>query len=197
MSEMDQSLIGAIRHEFGFDANRMLRQIAERLRQCGVVLAGAVQDSATAEGDCCASMELIDVRTERVARISQDLGRHAQGCRLDQRGLADAAESISRAIAAGVDLVIINKFGKAESEGDGLTCCFAEAVAAGTPVLTSVRAPYIDTWEAFHGGMAIELPPSPDAVLRWCGSVTGADLMRVARSASAPGEGGRGLRAIS
>lgn len=197
MTERDQSLIGAIRYEFGFDVNRLLRQIAERLRERGVVLAGAVQDNVAVEDDCCAPMNLIDVRTARVVGISQNLGRHAQGCRLDQRGLADAAESISRAVATGVDLVIINKFGKAESEGDGLACCFAEAMAAWIPVLTSVRSPYIDKWEAFHGGMAIELPPSYDVVLRWCETVTGTDLGKVRCSASASGESRGAGHAIS
>ncbi len=180
MSTPSQTQLAAIRYEDGFDVNGVLWRIARRLRQRGVALAGAVQQNVATSRECCEQMNLIDLRTERVVEISQDLGPHARGCRLDQRGLAEASEIIARAIATGADLVIINKFGKAESEGEGLLSCFADAVAADIPVLTSVRPPYLEAWQAFHGGLAIELPPSADAILDWCEAVTGVGEMKAA-----------------
>ena len=49
----------------------------------------------------------------------------ARGCRLDERGLLDAEPAIMAAIADRVDLLVINRFGRAESLGRGLLGCFA------------------------------------------------------------------------
>jgi hypothetical protein len=67
-----------------------------------------------------------------------------------------------------VDLVIINKCGRAKSGGDGLLSCIADAILAGVPILTTVREPYVVAWNLYHEGMAIELPPKIDAIHQWC-----------------------------
>ena len=64
--------------------------------------------------------------------------------------------------------MILNRFGKAEAEGGGLRPVFARAMEAGIPVLTAVRAPYIEAWAQFHGHLASDLPADIDAVLAWC-----------------------------
>jgi hypothetical protein len=87
---------------------------------------------------------------------------------LDERGLIAAAPAVDVAIAARVDLIIINRFGRAESRGAGLLPSLARAVAEGIPVLTAVREPYVDAWRQFHGGLATDLEPDIDAVVRWC-----------------------------
>jgi hypothetical protein len=111
---------------------------------------------------------VVDVRTGKAASITQDRGRDAQGCKLDPSGLADISHCISDAIEAGVDLIVINKFGRAESEGGGLISGIADAVAASIPLLTTVRAPYLDAWRSFHGGLATELAPLRRAIIAWC-----------------------------
>ena len=65
-------------------------------------------------------------------------------------------------------MIVVNKFGRGESEGSGLLACLGDVVVAGIPLLTTVREPYLDAWEAFHGGYAVELPPRLDAILAWC-----------------------------
>jgi len=111
---------------------------------------------------------LIDLATgERIA-ISQDLGAEARGCRLDPRGLADLAARIDATIDADFDLLILNKFGKAEAEGSGLRNAFAHAIAAGKPILSAVRPPYLEAWSRFHGGLAADLEPHLDTVVAWC-----------------------------
>jgi hypothetical protein len=75
---------------------------------------------------------------------------------------------VTDAIKAGAELIILNKFGRAESEGAGLLSCFAEAVSAGIPVLTTVREPYTEAWHEFHDGLASDLPPIQEAIVEWC-----------------------------
>lgn len=173
MSDGEPQRVAAIQSDVPCDVNALLAGVVAELRGRGVVLAGAVQSVEKIDDACCSPLSLMDVGSDRVVGISQDLGRHSSGCRLDQRGLAEAGGIISRAIADGADLVVINKFGKAESEGHGLLSCFAEAVTAGIPVLTAVREPFIADWQAFHGGMAVALPPEHKAILDWYEAVSG------------------------
>lgn len=173
MPNADPQPVAAIQSEVACDVNGLLGEIVKELRSRGVLLAGAVQGTETLSDECCSPLSLFDVGSDRVVGISQELGPHSSGCRLDHRGLAEAGAFISKTIETGADLVVINKFGKAEAEGDGLLSCFAEAVSAGVPVLTSVRPPYLEAWQAFHGGMAVALPPSHDTILEWFEAVKG------------------------
>ncbi len=111
-------------------------------------------------------MSLIDLSSVRVVAISQDLGQHSKGCRLDQSGFTEMVGVFDNAIAASNDPIIINRLGRVEAEGEGLDSCIVDAVIAGILVLTSVRGPFLEAWRAFHGGLAAELPISLEAVLK-------------------------------
>ncbi len=75
---------------------------------------------------------------------------------------------LDAAMHDGVDLLLLNKFGKGEAEGGGLRSTFAGAIETGVPVLTAVRPPYLEAWTAFHGGLAADLMPDLGEVLAWC-----------------------------
>lgn len=170
-SHRDDVYLGAIRYEQGFDVDQVLRIASKELTERGFVIAGVVQRNSTSRNGCSDQMELIELGTQKVVRISQNLGFHAQGCRLDQQRLADVSGIISSSISAGSDFVFINKFGKAEAEGYGLLSCIGDAIKAGIPVLTAVRSPYIEAWQNFQGGLASELSPVPNDIIKWCVSV--------------------------
>lgn len=171
-------MLAAIVYGPGFPIDALVLAIAQSLRSDGVRLRGVVQENAASAS--CAAMTLIDLTTGERFSISQDLGAEARGCRLDPRGLADVASRIDAAAGGVFDLLILNKFGKAEAEGGGLRSALARAVAAGIPVLSSVRAPYLQAWSRFHDGLAAELPPRLDAVVAWCrGAIAEAQLRRV------------------
>jgi hypothetical protein len=171
MLATDHIPLGAVLYEAGFDIDRVLWMVVDKLREGGAVVAGVIQTSAAPSDGCCAHMNLVDLKSNRVFEISQELGPQAQGCNLDQRGLAEAAGIISEAITADIDFLVINRFGKAESEGVGLASCISDAIGAGIPVLTAVREPYIAEWQAFHGGLATDLSPSAKVVIEWCAAM--------------------------
>jgi nucleoside-triphosphatase THEP1 len=160
--------VAAIHYERDFDINSILRTVVKRLQGSGVKVGGVLQESELRPNGVCVQLNIVDIRTGKIERITQDRGRDSRGCKLDPRGLAAISHCITDAIDAAVDLVIINKFGRAESEGDGLLSCIADAISAGVPILTTVREPYVAAWNAYHGGLAIELPPTIDAVVQWC-----------------------------
>jgi nucleoside-triphosphatase THEP1 len=163
----DFGTLAAIAYQTGFQIDEFLAALARRLQAEGVRLGGVVQENAGAK-DACAAMTLVDLASNGRFHISQDLGTAARGCRLDPRGLAEAESPLATTMGADPDLIILNKFGKAEAEGSGLRNTFVRAIDSEIPVLTAVRPPYTEAWERFHGGLAIALPPEPEAVHAWC-----------------------------
>lgn len=167
---MDGSSSGlaAIHYPRGFDIDRLLIDVCAELSTRGVRLGGLLQISTGERGgNCAASVNVVDLRTRRSFDIWQDRGPCARGCRLDEAGLADAEVALREAISDRVDLLIVNRFGRAESLGRGLRPFFEEALAAGVSVLTAVRPPYDHDWNSFTSGMAITLNPASSAIIGW------------------------------
>jgi hypothetical protein len=173
--------LAAIRYEAGFAIDDFLARLADRLRAERIRLGGALQENAPGGVTRCSAMSLIDLATRQRFRISQDLGSQAEGCRLDAQGLAEFVVLFGRASQDNVELLILNRFGKAEAEGGGLRPVFARAMEAGIPVLTAVRAPYDEAWAQFHGHLASDLPADIDLALAWCG-----DAVRGLRATRSP-----------
>lgn len=162
--------LAAIVYQTGFQIDDFLSRVADLLRADCVKLGGALQENAGDTASGCSTMTLVDLTSQSRFRISQDLGPQAQGCRLDARGLGEIEAVLDQALHHNVEILILNRFGKAEAEGGGLRSVFTHAIEAGIPVLTAVRSPYTETWSEFHGRLAIDLTPDLDAVLAWCRS---------------------------
>ncbi len=64
-------------------------------------------------------MVLHELATGRSISISENLGAGAISCRLSTPRLLEAAQLVEAQLAD-VDIVFLNKFGKAEAEGGGL-----------------------------------------------------------------------------
>lgn len=147
--------------------DRLLANVADRLRGGGVHLAGAIQINVERPDSPRCDMELHVLDGNQCVRISQNLGRASRGCRLDADGLERAVGLVQAALAAGPDLLIVNKFGKQEADGRGFRPLIGEALAACIPVLTAVgpsnRAAFLD----FCDGIAEEMPADPDALCDW------------------------------
>ena len=168
MTTSNGGRLAAVVYEAGFPIDEFLGRVAGQLRAEHVRLGGALQENAPGGDSRCAAMNLVDIATRKRFQISQDLGSQAEGCRLDAQGIAEFVVLFDRASQDNVELLILNRFGKAETEGGGLRPAFARAMEAGIPVLTAVRASYAEAWAQFHGHLASDLPTDIDAVLAWC-----------------------------
>ena len=150
-------------------ADAFLAHIAEILAEQGVKLAGVVQanDPHTDGGRC--DMSLIELSSGAEIRLSQNLGAAARGCSLDPAGLVRASALIAQALARdGVELLIINKFGKQEASGKGLRDVLAEAMMAGIPVLAGVSRLNLAACQDFAGDCFCPLPLERGSILAWC-----------------------------
>ncbi|MBP5858331.1 DUF2478 domain-containing protein [Marivibrio halodurans] len=99
--------------------------------------------------------------------ILQFRGGGARGCKLDPHAITEIAARLEAGIDARTDLLIINRFGRAEAESQGLRGVFERAAALEIPLLVAVREDYRQPWQAFHGGMGTELPLDRAAVVGW------------------------------
>lgn len=176
---MASEVIGAIRYQRGFDIDELLFKSCAHLRSVGVRVGGILQQASGEHGQCASSIHVVDLRSGRTFDIWEDRGACARGCRLDERGLVDAEPALMAALADGVDLLVINRFGRAESLGRGLVGCFSAAIQAGVPVLTAVRSPYDDAWRAFHGGCAHQLAAEEQDIVDWVIASTTGSVVRV------------------
>jgi hypothetical protein len=170
--------LAAIAYHRGFDIDCLLVQVCQCLARRGVRLGGLLQISTGAKGGSASTVHVVDLPTNTAFNNWEDTGACARGCRLHEGDLAAASQAIDKAIADRVDLVFLNRFGRAESLGGGLLSCLASAVAAQLPVLTAVRAPYDLAWAKFHGGLGSELPTDIIATTTWAQIVI-ADARRV------------------
>ena len=163
--------LAAIRYAPGVAVDGLLQDVIEQLATEGLRLGGLVQQAHPEGGECCASMHLCDIRDGTRMGISQDLGAGATGCRLDPAALADVAMHVERALDDS-EILVLNRFGKAEAEGQGLRSVIQKAVASGIPVLMAVKDEHADAWARFHGGLGVALPADFFAILDWCRRAT-------------------------
>jgi nucleoside-triphosphatase THEP1 len=159
--------VAAVRFGDGDRIDDVLETVVRAVQSRGHTVAGYLQRETPDGPGCCSIMHLEDISSGEQVRISQALGAGSRGCRLDPRALADVSGRLLSAIGAGTDLVVLNRFGKGESDGHGFRSVIETACGFGMPVLTAVRQTYEPAWMEFTGGMGAFLPADADAVARW------------------------------
>ncbi len=164
-------------YDDGVEADRLLAETARDLAACGVRLGGVVQSSIHRPGRRKCAMRLTDLASGEAISISQDLGDESAGCRLDPAALAQAGLGVERALASGIELLIVNRFGKQEAQGGGLRSVIAEALLADVPVVLGVSRLNLEALLAFAGGPIARLEPAPDAIVAWCRKAVQRELL--------------------
>ncbi|APX89060.1 hypothetical protein BV394_04415 [Brevirhabdus pacifica] len=149
--------------------DRLLTRLAERLEEGGARLCGTIQVNHDAPGQRGCDMDVTVLPDGPVVRISQALGRHAEGCRLDPEALERAVSLTSDVLEGGaVDLLLVNKFGKHEAAGGGYRTLIARALELDLPVLVGLGGQNAEAFHAFTGGMGEALPSDLRALVEWC-----------------------------
>ena len=160
--------LGLMVYDNSLEGDALLTQVADRLAADGYRLGGVVQSSVHRPGRRKCDMYLRDLMSGEEILISQDRGNEARGCRLDTDAFARVSLWGERALVAGVDLLVINKFGKEEAQGRGLRPLIAEALLSGIPVMLGVSTLNLADFEAFAGAIAARLPQDVEAIKVWC-----------------------------
>lgn len=167
MKDHEFPLQAAIRVERDRPVDDLLEAVARVLQKEGVIVAGFLQRESGGHGECCNRIDLEDIASGEPHIISQALGSGARGCRLDPQALAGVAGPLLAGLDRRPDLLILNRFGKGESEGQGFRAVIEEACARGIPLLTAVRENYVEAWQGFAGELGAVLAPDEAVVVAW------------------------------
>lgn len=130
-------------------------------------MAGLVEIAECRAGGGCGRLAVRDLATGEEIAISQDLGAGSTACNLDPGGLARACAAAERAIALGVDVVVLSKFGKLEAARGGLSDAFRAAIAADVPVVTAVAPAMAADWARFAGPLSDNVEACAPALAQW------------------------------
>jgi hypothetical protein len=112
-------------------------------------------------------MWLDDIATGQAIRLDQQRGPGAIACLLDPDALARGAFLLRQATEAGMDVIVVNRFGCAEADGGGLRHEIADAIFSGAAVAIAVRDSLLPDLEGFLGVPATILPPSASRIAAW------------------------------
>ena len=118
------------------------------------------------------SLSAVLLHSGETLLLAQDFDPAARGCRLDLARLQNAGMRIADALSHGADLVIINRFGKRERDGKGLSHLIGRALDADIPVVIAVGRDHFADWIKFAGGMSVRLGCERDALEAWWRSIS-------------------------
>src|ERR1700754_2292297 len=140
--------LAALVYEGDQDPDAILRGFAADLNACGFRAVGMVQAGQCADS----SLSAVLVHNGEKILLAQDFDPSASGCRLDLARLQNAGERVAEALAAGADLLIVNRFGKRERDGKGLGYLVERSLKSDIPVVIAVSSERFSEWIKFAGG---------------------------------------------
>ena len=149
------------------DLDLVLHRFAQNCLDQGIKVCGVVQVNSD-RADChrC-DMDVLVLPDGPTIRISQNLGKNAEGCRLDPDALETAVAEVAKRLDADADLLVINKFGKHEAGGRGFRDVIGQAIALDVPVLSGVNKLNRDAFDTFTDGIAEFVTPDVDDLAKW------------------------------
>ena len=155
--------LAALVYEAHQDPDAVLRDFASDLNARGLRAVGMTQAGQCADS----SLSVVLLHNGEKLLLARDFDPAASGCRLDVARLQNAGARVAAALEAGADLVIINRFGKRERDGQGLVHVIERARDAGTPVVIAVSSDRVADWVKFAGGETVRLACDRHALDSW------------------------------
>jgi hypothetical protein len=147
----------------------VLEEFVDAMNMEGVTVTGLLPHQIDVPGSSHCDMVLEVLPDGEMINISQNRGRHSRGCRLDEDALSRAIMLASEKLRKGAQLLVLNKFGRAEVEGNGARALIIDAVSLGVPVVVPVPRANLDAWREFAGDFSREYELNFDSSLmdRW------------------------------
>lgn len=137
------------------------------LQARGMKVAGTIQVNSETSPNRRSMMQLDVLGSDQRITITQDLGPHATGCKLDPAALEDAAIAVDRQLTAETDVLVLAKFGKQERDGQGFRDVIVRALDMEKPVLLSVNPTLESAFLDFAGEFAKRLDADATLIADW------------------------------
>ncbi|KUO56383.1 MAG: hypothetical protein APF80_13610 [Alphaproteobacteria bacterium BRH_c36] len=159
--------LAGIVFEQPFRIDALIGQAVSAFKARGLEVAGVTQTYSDTPGCSGSQLRLQSIDGAMDMPIMEPRGHFSKGCRLDYRAMADATAWIENTLDDEADLIVLNRFGRAESEGNGLRTILQRCAEEERPTLIAVRKDYVAAWNEFHGGLGDVLPANLDAIVDW------------------------------
>lgn len=159
--------IGAIVHESAEAADEQLQPFIQYLQEEGKVVLGVVQAPEEVSFAYRTQMGIINLNNGEFISIAQDLGKDNTSCCLDSEAVSNASHILKHAREQAPDLIVVNRFGKLEAEGEGFADEMLEIMSLGLPMLTIVATRFLEPWREFSGGLSTEIKPNLSDIKTW------------------------------
>ncbi|MDA0305135.1 MAG: DUF2478 domain-containing protein [Proteobacteria bacterium] len=150
-----------------------LARFVDVLKKATVRVGGLLQEKIPMDKDGMQRFEAVDIATGKRIPINQPTPESWRNrvCTLDVSALAETTASLRQAIQDKVELIVVEKFGDAERDGEGLLDEVFQAIAAGIPVVIAVPDTNFDIWNQRSGGMGDILDCNEEELRSWWASV--------------------------
>jgi len=159
----------AIVYQDGSAACRTMSKLGYRMRDVGVAVTGIVPYHASAAGgEPRCDMEVEELSSRFILQLADDRGeKQDRGYRIDPAAVDEAAALIAASFRKCPELLIVNKFGRLEADGGGLSEVISNAVDLGIAVVVGVPERRLASWRAFTNGLAEEAVLDSPRVQQW------------------------------
>lgn len=174
--------LAALVYDLHEDPDEVLRGFANELTDRDFRVVGLIQS-----GHHCVDapqMSATMIHTGETLHLFRDFGLCPAGCRLDVGELAGIGRRLAGAIDEGADLLIVNRFGKQELAGGGLSHLIERALNADIPVVVAVPRHRFANWIDFADGMSVKLPCDRESLGAWWDAVSARDGSAIRRDHS-------------
>ncbi|MCP4335623.1 MAG: DUF2478 domain-containing protein [Gammaproteobacteria bacterium] len=149
-----------------------LLKFVEKQKALHTRVGGVLQEALFDAEGAITGLNAVDVATNRRIPISRP-AKIGGECGLDVSALAQTAAIISSAIHDRLDLVVVEKFGELEQNGQGLIDEILQTIAEGIPLLISVPEAALPVWQERSGKLGSVLPFNEEAFQQWWQDVAG------------------------
>jgi len=152
-----------------------LGEFVRDLKSAGVKVGGLLQEVVRNPDGSRDRIDTIDIATGKRVVINQTTPETLKShlCSLDTAALAETTQVLHRAVADGAQLIVVEKFGHQEAEGEGLASDILDVIASGVPMLVAVPETSFEAWQDRTGGLGVRLGFEADSFRDWWAGVEG------------------------
>jgi len=152
-----------------------LGEFVRELKALGVKVGGLLQEVVRNPDGSRDRIDTIDIATGNRVVINQTTPATLKShlCSLDTAALAETTQVLRRAVADNARLIIVEKFGHQEAEGEGLAADILDVIASGVPMLVAVPETSFDAWQDRTGGLGVRLGFDLGAFRDWWAGIEG------------------------
>ena len=150
-----------------------LTRFVDALKKANVRVGGLLQEKIPMGQDGMQRVEAVDIATGKRIPINQPTPEKWRNrvCSLDVSALAETTAILRKAIQDKVELMVVEKFGDAERDGEGLIDEVLQAIAEDIPVVIAVPDTNLDIWNERSGSMGDVLECNEKELRNWWASV--------------------------